>query len=462
VKGRALVAVALFLGFYATGVGTAAALLWLPWAQMHYTGSVDVAGIFCALAVLYVLWALVPPWRRWVDPGLALTPEEQPRLHALVGDLARRAGHARPAHVYLTDRLNAFAGSRPRWLGLRHEPYLGLGLPVFALLDAGQLAAVIGHEFGHHVGGDVRLGPWQYVTRQAIAAALDRLDGSAVLLHLPFYAYGRLFLRVTGASSREQELRADALGALLSSADSMGSALVALERFDDSWVRYWRDVFEPAVEAGFLLPLCEGYERSLRAREPGPSGPPSTSFDVADTHPPLERRLQALGVALPDPSRHVPPASLLDDPEALAQRLLASLMTDASLLERLTRVAWNDWGERVLPAVWAQSLGARLQALDGVALTDAPSVLADEGWWSRLREGVDVFSPEARRRQVQRWLVTWIALSLHRAGFRVTSGPGVPPRLARDVLRVEPARWVEDLAAARRSPQEWADLVRTV
>lgn len=456
-KSRALVAVALFFGFYATGIAIALALLWLPWAQARYTGSPDLAGLLALLAALYVLWALLPPWSRWVDPGLTLDPADEPRLFALIEDVARRAGHARPKQVYLTGGVNAFAGSRSRWLGLRREPYLGLGLPVFALLPDEQWAAVIGHEFGHHVGGDVRLGPWQYVTRQAIAAALDRIGGSAVLLHLPFYAYGRLFLRITGASSREQELRADALGARLSSPDGMAGALVALERFDDSWAHYWGEVYEPAVEAGFLLPLFEGYGRSLEAREPRPSAP--QAFDLADTHPPLARRLEALGVPVEAPAAYARPRCLLDRPEEQGRRLLASMLTDPSLIDRLTPVAWADWGERVAPVVWERDLGARVQTLSMVPLADAPSLLADAWWW-RLREGLNVFSPEAQRRQLQRWVATWIALSLQRAGFRLVSGPGAPARLERDALAVEPGRWVDDLAAARRSAAEWAEVAR--
>jgi Zn-dependent protease with chaperone function len=458
-KSRALVAVALFLGFYAIGISLALALLWLPWAQVHYTGSPDLAGGLALLAALYVLWALVPPRLRWVDPGLAIERADEPRLFALIEDVARRTGHAQPKQVYLVGGVNAFAGSRSRWLGLRREPYLGLGLPVFALLPEEQWAAVIGHEFGHHVGGDVRLGPWQYVTRQAIAAALDRIGGSAVLLHLPFYAYGRLFLRITGASSREQELRADALGARLASPDGMAAALVALDRFDDSWVHYWRQVYEPAVEAGFVLPLFEGYARTLEACEPTPPAP--HAFDLADTHPPLARRLEALGVAATAAASYARPRCLLERPEEMGRRLLASMLTDPSLIDRLTPVDWEDWGERVLPVVWERELGGRLQTLASVSLADAPSVLAD-AWWLRLREGLNVFSPEAQRRQLQRWVATWIRLSLQRAGFRLVSAPGVPARLERGELSIEPSRWVDDLAAGRRTREEWVALARQV
>jgi len=42
------------------------------------------------------------------------------------------------------------------------------------------------------------------------------------------------------------------------------------------------------------------------------------------------------------------------------------------------------------------------------------------------------------------------------------SAPGAPARLERGDLAIEPARWVEDLAARRRPAAEWADVARGV
>ena len=50
---------------------------------------------------------------------------------------------------------------------------LGAGLPLLAWLSRSELESVIAHEFGHHVSGDLALGPWVHRTRRTIGGALD-------------------------------------------------------------------------------------------------------------------------------------------------------------------------------------------------------------------------------------------------------------------------------------------------
>jgi hypothetical protein len=362
-----------------------------------------------------------------------------------------------PSAVYLVQDAGAFAASRPRWRGLRREPILGIGLPLFALFEEDELAAVLAHEFGHHAGGDVKLGPWQHRTFLAISAALDRLDGSNVFLHLPFYAYGRLFLRLTGAASREQELRADALAAGTIGPEALAGALIALERHHSTWSAYWHGVFVPAVDAGFRPPMLEGYRRFLAATSPPDlSAVPARAPTPHDTHPPLDVRLAALG--RPEQGRRSDGRCLhlLQEVDGLERLLLATLLTEADMIQKLVPVSWDEWGRRVLPETWKRFLQGRLSELNGVPLSSLPSLLEAEAvWWPRLSGGVDIYSPEARRRQLRSWLGRWAALSLSEAGFAVTSGPGAEIVLERGPVRLEPFRWVEDLGSGARTAEEW-------
>jgi Zn-dependent protease with chaperone function len=455
---RTLVALGLFAGFYLVGGGVVLALGWLPWAQVRYSGSVGPSGLVAAVGVAYVLWAMIPPRTRWAAPGPELAAGSQPSLHAIVDDVARKARHPIPRAVYLVRDPTAFAGSRPRWFGLRREPIVGIGLPVLVLITDRELAAVIAHEFGHHVGGDVRLGPWQYRTSHAIGAALHRLEESNLFLHLPFYAYGRLFLNITRPASREQELRADALAARLVGASELAGALLALERYGPAWHEYWHGVFVPAVDAGFLPPIVEGYQRLLAGTRPSMGA--AAMPDIDDTHPPLGTRLTALGVRMG--AREYGPCCLhlLNDLPGIERCLLAPLLTDATVLARLTPVSWDEWGTRMLPAIWHGRMGARREALAKVGLSSLPSLLEDDRtWWERLREGVNVYSPEARRRQLRIWLAHWVALSLLDDGFVVVSAPGAEPTLERASVRLEPFRWVEDLACGARTARDWEALL---
>ena len=463
---RTLLAVALCAGFYATGLAIALALAWMPWAQSRLTAQgLQLSGAVSLLGAAYVLWALVPPLQRWRAPGPELTESSQPALWALVRRVAAAAGHAVPAHVYLVSELQAFADSRPRWLGLRREPVIGLGLPVFAILDEDELAAVLGHEFGHHAGGDVRLGPWQHRTHRAIAAALDRLDGSSLFLHLPFYAYGRLYLRLTGRASRAQELRADALSAAIAGARSAVGALVAFEQHESRWLGYWHGVFVPMVESGLRAPILEGYRRYLAcAPPPADDGAAPHPPDPGDTHPPLAVRLAALGTEAARPAipKEGNAAPLLADQPAVEERLLASLLTDPAKIGELEAISWDEWGDKALPCLWKRHAGPGVEALQSVPVASLPELLRSDDTWHRMSRGVNVFSPEARRRQVRAWLGSWLGLGLQARGFRVTSGPGAPAVLEGDGLRIAPAQWIEDLVSGRRTDEEWAALWRAV
>jgi hypothetical protein len=72
-----------------------------------------------------------------------------------------------------------------------------------------------------------------------------------------------------------------------------------------------------------------------------------------------------------------------------------------------------------------------------------------------LSSGVNIYSPAARRRQLSTWLGHWVALSLLADGFVVDSQPGAQIVLQRGALRLEPFRWVEDLASGARTADEW-------
>ena len=80
-----------------------------------------------------------------------------------------------------------------------------------------ELRSVIGHEFGHYVSGDVKLGPWIYKTRATIGRTLHGVSGNWIL-HKIFNWYARIFMRMTTQISREQEFVADATAARVAGA----------------------------------------------------------------------------------------------------------------------------------------------------------------------------------------------------------------------------------------------------
>lgn len=51
-----------------------------------------------------------------------------------------------------------------------------VGIPLLHLLSERGFRGVIAHELGHYRGGDTRLGPWIYRTREAIGRTIAQLS----------------------------------------------------------------------------------------------------------------------------------------------------------------------------------------------------------------------------------------------------------------------------------------------
>ncbi|GIM93433.1 M48 family metalloprotease [Paractinoplanes toevensis] len=88
-----------------------------------------------------------------------------PELFALVERVAAAIGAPAPHVVLLGYELNAFTTT----VGLRRRRVLYLGVPLWATLDPQERVALIGHELGHFVNGDVRRGPLTLVAETTLA-----------------------------------------------------------------------------------------------------------------------------------------------------------------------------------------------------------------------------------------------------------------------------------------------------
>lgn len=176
---RAVLAITLMIGFYVLAIGIALGLFYIPYAEVVYGHRLHIKLlVFCVLAGGTVLWAIVPRSDSFTPPGPQLTPEEHPRLFAMIEEVARVTHQEPPAEVYLVHDVNAFVTQRGGVMGVGSRRVMGLGLPLIQTLTVEQLRAVIAHEFGHFHGGDVKMGPWIYQTRAAIGRAIHAL-GSA-------------------------------------------------------------------------------------------------------------------------------------------------------------------------------------------------------------------------------------------------------------------------------------------
>jgi heat shock protein HtpX len=452
--GRALVAVGLMVGFYALALGLAAVLLWIPWVEWHYAGRIHLKLLIgCGFGGLAILYSLVPRRDAFEPPGPRLERAAHPALFDSLERVASKVGQSLPREVFLVPELNAWVANRGGVMGFGSHRVMGIGLPLLQVVDVPGFEAILAHEFGHYHGGDTRLGPFVYKTRAAIGRTLSTL-GSESWLQAPFRWYGNLFLRITQAISRAQELTADRLAAAAVDARALASGLRAVHAYAGAFDAYWRGEAVPVLRSGFHAPLAAGFAEFVRVprieglvREELDAALRVARSDSFDSHPPLHERIAALGEpgAGPGGAAEGPPAlSLLGDVGALERQLLGFLGGPEA---RFAPVAWRDVPEQVFLPRWREqrrALGARLT---GISWATLPEALRRRG--PELAQGVHELAEAVPASDIARALGgpigACLAVALVERGWTLAAALGEPVTVSRDGARFEPFAAVERL-----------------
>lgn len=352
---RAALAVLLMISFYLLAFGVAGALLGLAYLQVisgHIFLKIVLAMVILALIII---WAVLPRWDFFKAPGPELKAADYPELFRGIESLAQKCGHPVPRHVYLLHDANAWVTQRGGIMGFGSKPVMAIGMPLFKLLTTEQLFAVIAHEFGHFVGGDTKLGPWIYKTRQAIGRTVNSIN--SWIKHV-FIWYGNMFLRITQAISRRQELSADALAAKFVGRHAISSALEKISTEGVKYDTYFQAEVAPLLERGFMPDIDGGYAQALRNSKFVSNV--ETSFvsgekSPYDSHPPLAERLAAIS-ALPDV------ASAAENPEPARSLLPRDIVAiEKELFEfilklQLKTLAWDEIVESAYKPMWTETV----------------------------------------------------------------------------------------------------------
>ncbi len=469
---RAALAFALMVGFYALGIAIAAALLWIPYAEAAYTSRIHPKiALACLVGAGTILWALVPRRDRFEAPGPRLDEANAPGLFALVREVAETTRQELPAEAYLLNEANAFVTQRGGVMGFGSRRVLGVGLPLLQALTLPELKAVIAHEFGHYAAGDVGLGPWVYKTRAAIGRTLEGLRDSWI--SAPFRLYGRLFLKLTQAVSREQEFLADELAARLAGRKAISSGLLLTASLPSAYTAYLEQEVTPVLRAGLLPPIASGFVDFVQSDAARASAYRETRSALEqdeagefDSHPPLKVRIDALerlNEADEHPGSMEAAAPLLREPDALA-RQLAEHVFGQEAISNLAPVDWPGVAEHVYLKSWRATVQAEAAWLDKFTADSIPAVpetlLAVVPVW-RTDAGVEA-DEEARLRRGQAALACAIGVLLHEAGWRPDTAPGRPVTLWRDGLSYDPFQAVEALISGWMSADDWASSCKEI
>ncbi|MDT7726730.1 MAG: hypothetical protein QOI21_3306 [Actinomycetota bacterium] len=298
-------------------------------------------------------------------PEVPVSPEDQPRLWALVRELSVVAADRAPDALYLVPTVGAAVTADTRLLGLRVKGRrLYVGAPLLAGLDEDQLRAVLTHELAHYGNHDTRLAGITHRGAASMRLTLERLAGGSpyqrgVAGALTFYA--KLYSRVSGAVSRRQELAADELAGRLVGGWTTASALREVNAVDRGWEVFldqyvllgWRTRHLPEhLSDGFFAFLADE-ARQLELDEVRRS--PRQEHSPQDTHPPMAVRIAALEAMPPVPGRSSTPRpawEILDNVRETLDTAMETALTGKALSRG--RLAW--------PAL--VELGSRAQAVD--------------------------------------------------------------------------------------------------
>jgi heat shock protein HtpX len=125
------------------------------------------------LAALGLAFALRPRFGRLDPMADVLSRDQAAALFQLVDEVAAAIGAPAPEVIAVDEKFNAYATS----VGVRRRRVLCIGLPLWGVLQPQERVALLGHELGHFVNGDVR--------RQLLTQPAFTMLGSAADLIRP-------------------------------------------------------------------------------------------------------------------------------------------------------------------------------------------------------------------------------------------------------------------------------------
>ncbi|MFJ1752093.1 M48 family metalloprotease [Kitasatospora sp. NPDC088134] len=429
---RALLAVALLVGFYLLSAAVVVGLVWanvelVVSSDRFHSGMVKLWALSAAIAypVLRVVFLTRRPRATGRD-GLVLTRAEQPGLWARVDRIAEATGVRGPAEIRLVSDVNAYVSEDTRLLGLVRGPrHLAIGAPLLLGLTEAELDSVLAHEFGHYANNDVRLGAVTVAGRTALLHSIatlhhradrHRADKAAEIaqdnayrqargrkareedpgnggierfLAKAFTQYAKLYFRVTESVSRREEFAADRHAAEVAGRDATAAALRRIPVLGAAQGFYLNRYATMGWSAG-LLPLRGQFYGGLahlladpqRREELTAMGLdlPDEQPDPYDSHPPIRQRVAAIE-ALPDTpglpglGSAAPAVGLLRE----ADRLFGDLETLDLVPEAAAkrRVEWPELVHETLLADCREAAQPVLRALTGSGLHGTVEALLD-------------------------------------------------------------------------------------
>ncbi|RIV39247.1 LysM peptidoglycan-binding domain-containing protein [Micromonospora radicis] len=338
----------------------------------------SIAAIFALLYGIATVSRVEQP-----PPGAVFLPRRHaPELWRLVEELARELETRAPTRIFLTPEVNAAVSEEARLLGFAvGERTLYLGVPLLNQVTPTHLRAVLCHEFGHYAGRHTRFGAVVHRGAASLESALFRLrmtartrqgvSGYPWFYQLVVGAYAKVFLWVSLAVRRRQELEADARAAEMVGPAEAAEALREVHALGQAWRGFTGMFVQPVQRLGFVPADLFGTfatmvddpqvrQRLAELRR----NPVEANRSWLDSHPPLARRLasiEAQSTGGAHPPDQPPPLVVDPAPVAAVQEKVYGLART-----RPTELSPETWAEVAAEAFAIEPAGRLLAAARAV------------------------------------------------------------------------------------------------
>lgn len=459
---RAVLALVFLVGFYLVAIALAVGLLALPYLEYVTVGRVHfyVAGI-CLATGAVILWSLIPRRASWEDPGPRITAAQHPRLFERIAGIAGQMRVAMPAEVFLIPEMNAFVTERGGFLGFGARRVMAIGVPLLAIENVSQLDATIAHELGHYVGGETRLSGIVYATRRAMIMTLAQLEAHSYgIFQAPFRFMLKIYMRITQAISRQQELLADSWSVRLAGREAHVTGLGLEHTHGVALQVFLRSEVEPLVRSGRVpVNVFDGYRRFVGSPGFARLGPELARIgeeavaDPYDSHPSLAERVAFAATVESGPAvmDTTPAHTLLSDAAKVEADLSSTLTPDG-----LESVSWDALGE-VWASVWRTSAVRLAVAEPGFDIAALERALTDAAETARIAEAVVPRlrgyqlpdRSERTRAAVAEFGAAWLAVLLGEHGWTWSAELGEPVLLKHGDVALDVRARLADVVEGR-------------
>ncbi len=290
------------------GVMVLALSFWVTalWFHVYYVKLILCAGVLAVLGAAAVIKAIFTrPDSDLVVEGRALGRAGSPRLWDELGAICARVGTDLPDQVIVGVDDNFFVTEMPvkvEGAALRGRT-LYASLSLLKQMSGAEADAVLAHEMAHFSGDDTLYSKKISPLLVRYGAYLQALHENPVARPIFYFMHGfrALFELSLGEQSRRRETRADRIAAGATSPRDLAGALLRVAAYSDFRAKIQQDLFEKerAMETADISARLERgfHEYAISFAAKTDLGGLGTSHPF-DTHPPVARRLEAVGVPL--------------------------------------------------------------------------------------------------------------------------------------------------------------------